>query len=119
MQYYRWIIDMRIIFGAISLSLLVSCAGAGQDSHSKEVFKITDPIIMAVEQYKIENKAYPRTLNVLEPDYIAKLPKAKLNELGVDYRSWKNKQSYKFRFNVSSTGRCSYTPETKWECSDK
>ena len=52
MQYYRWIIDMRIIFGAISLSLLVSCAGAGQDSHSKEVFKITDPIIMAVEQYK-------------------------------------------------------------------
>ena len=110
---------MKIILATFLYSLIISCAGAGQDSHSKEVFKITDPIIMAVEQYKIENNEYPRTLNVLAPDYILKLPQAKLNDLGVDYRSRKQKQSYRFRFNVSSTGRCSYTPETKWECSDK
>ena len=79
-------------------------------------YAVCDPIIAAVEQYKIDKGAYPETLEELVPDYLSEVP-TEVNNQPISYTKTDSSFSLAFHYIGPGMNTCSYTPENKWKCS--
>ena len=119
MSVYTNMKNSVLVMGVSLVALTLSACGsgrAGESSSSKEGFALAEPIIMAVEQYYIENNYYPQKLDILVPDHITSIPMDELGELQMRYRPWLKQSSYKFTFVPDDGQRCDYEPESRWIC---
>jgi len=79
-------------------------------------YAVCDPIIAAVEQYKINKGVYPETLEELVPDYLSEVP-TEVNDQPISYTKTDSSFSLAFHYIGPGMNTCTYTPENKWKCS--
>ena len=79
-------------------------------------YAVCDPIITAVEQYKIDKGVYPETLEQLVPDYLSEVS-TEVNGQPISYTKIESGFSLAFHYIGPGMNTCTYTPEDKWKCS--
>ena len=88
----------------------------GIGEKAEQGYAISEPVIAALEQFKIDKGFYPDALTELVPEYLSAVP-TKDEILDFSYR--KTEASFAFSFHYIGPGMntCTYTPEEKWRCS--
>lgn len=101
--------------------LLSSCVKgrgeAGENISSQQGFELAKPIIIAIEQFHIENNQYPTHLKELIPEHIEQMPWEDLAEYQFGYLA--SQGSYEMTFVPEFKQLCSYTPIKRWTCQDQ
>lgn len=87
-------------------------APPGEGKVAQKFYSKAEPIIKALEEFRLSNGSYPNKLTELAPEYLSHVD---WNEHS--YESFGN--SYKLFFSYEGPGvnSCVYTPEEAWKCS--
>ncbi|MGH1469467.1 MAG: hypothetical protein ACRBBP_11455 [Bdellovibrionales bacterium] len=116
---------MKKINLIILLSLLftgcVTASGKGQKA--EEAYKVCAKLITAIEEYKLKNHKYPRSLDDLTPNFIKSYPKL-IHRFPITFTSSKSdglppEQPYILGFQYVEFGlnSCKYLPtQNEWDC---
>jgi hypothetical protein len=111
-----------LLFSLLVVLFLAACfltpteEPPGVGAKADQGYAACNPILAALEQYRSEKGAYPESLHVLAPGYLAIVPQ-EVN--GYEIRYEKVNESFVLAFEYTGPGMniCTYTPETKWQCS--
>jgi hypothetical protein len=111
------------------LALLIICVAAGYFLYSLMVvdppgkgakaelgYQTCAPIIAALERYHAQQGTYPKTLDLLVPDFIPSVPTS-FDNLDLGYRLADDSYRLDFHYTGPGMNTCSYSPETGWRCS--
>lgn len=109
----------RILIAFTGLSL-ISCGSLSERQQAREGIKASEPLIAAIEKYKIDNGIYPATVQELA------LSDAVINEINehkISYKNWNNQSEYGVGFRMWGPPLnpwCGYGSKTeKWQCLGK
>lgn len=103
-----------LVVGLLLTSCVKGRGEAGENVSSQQGFELAKPVIIAIEQFHIENNQYPKHLKELVPEHIEHMPWEDLAEYQFAYLA--SKGSYEMTFVPEFKQLCSYTPIKRWEC---
>lgn len=89
----------------------------GKGAAAEAWFKRCQPIIDALENYKIKNLHYPENVKTLLPEYVGTIPEEELKQGELRYRAQKGSYELMFTYYGPGVNYCIYKPESKWSCS--
>lgn len=112
----------RIILALLAVVVgTLACSVGGDEPPSEgpkaeEGYRLSEPIIDALGQYREDQGEYPASLDDLVPDYFIALPTGSLIQ---DLWYTRTDESYQLSFAYTGPGMnvCNYTPEAGWQCS--
>lgn len=98
-------------------SILPTEEPPGVGEKAEKGYAASQPVITALESYKLDHGSYPDTLTLLVPDYLPSAP-ARTGELDFYYSSTGDSYQFSFYYLGPGMNACTYTPEAKdWKCS--
>jgi hypothetical protein len=115
------------MFAAVVISL-AACSGVppirigptdeppGVGEKAERGYAASEPVIAALETYRVAHGEYPEQLGALVPDY---LPVIWTGGDDLDYSYSRSGESYSFSFHYRGPGMntCTYKPDAGWHCS--
>ena len=118
MQYTRFKKLLVILFALIALTAckLFTAEPPGVGEKAERGYAALEPVTKALEQYQADTGTYPESLDELVPGYLPSVP-TEVNDESIQYT--KTSESYSLAFHYIGPGMntCTFTPETKWQCS--
>ena len=105
-----------VVFILACNAILPTVEPPGVGKKAEMGYKLSEPVIAALEQYKADHGTYPKTLEELVPDYLSTVP---VSTDGVDFSYSSTGESCSLSFHYTGPGMnsCTYKPETKdWRC---
>jgi hypothetical protein len=88
----------------------------GVGDKAEHGYSVSNQIINALEQFRIETGEYPESLEELVPNYLSAIP-TEVNDQPITYQKTEESFSLIFRYIGPGMNTCTYTPEEKWQCS--
>lgn len=118
MQNSRYKRILFILFALITLTAckLFAAEPPGVGEKAERGYATLDPVIKALEQYQADTGTYPDALDELVPDYLPSVP-TEVNDESILYTKTSASYSLAFHYIGPGMNSCTYTPETKWQCS--
>lgn len=118
--------SIRITAATVLLVSILACQGAGifpteeppgVGEKAEKGYAASQPVITALESYKLDHGSYPDTLIELVPDYLPSVP-TKNEELDFYYSSTGDDYQFSFYYLGPGMNACTYTSKAKdWDCS--
>ncbi len=106
-----------IVFILACNTIIPTVEPPGVGKKAEKGYKLSEPIIAALEQYKAGHGSYPKKLDELAPDYLPE-PPVNTDEIDFSYSSTGESYSLSFHYIGPGMNNCTYKPETKkWNCS--
>ena len=117
-----------LLVAFISISLTAACSTVrlpqivatdeppGVGERAEKGYAFSQPVIAALEAYRLDRGAYPEKLTDLTPEYLASAPTA-TDELDFSYSSTGDSYSFSFHYRGPGMNTCTYKPEGEWHCS--
>jgi hypothetical protein len=108
-------------FLLFAILLLVACKfftsePPGVGEKSERGYAICEPMIKALEQYRVDTGEYPEALTQLIPKYLS-VVSAEVNNEPISYTKTDEGFSLSFHYVGPGMNTCTYTPKDKWHCS--
>lgn len=117
-SYFR-----RYLVPLVFIALIPACAvipteePPGVGERAEKGYAASQPVIAALESYKLDHGSYPESLIELVPDYLSSVP-AKTEELDFFYSRTETGYQFSFYYLGPGMNACTYAPEAKdWKCS--
>jgi len=113
------IIKSTLIVLVVLNVVLAGCCAPMECKPAKLGFRYYAPIIVALENYKLENDDYPSSLNELVPKHLAEIPVSPNPPWPGNAGYEKIKKTFTLAFRYSGPGQniCVYrSTEKKWSC---
>ncbi len=110
------VVPFFVVFILACNTIIPTVEPPGVGQKAEKGYKLSEPIIAALERYKADHGIYPEKIDELVPDYLSTLP---VSTDEVDFFYSKTGESYSFSFHYigPGTNSCTYTPEAKdWRC---
>jgi hypothetical protein len=105
-----------IVFTLACNTIIPTVEPPGVGEKADKGYKLSEPIIAALEQYKAGHGSYPQKLDELAPDYLP-VPPVSTDEIDFFYSITGESYSFSFHYIGPGTNTCTYKPETKkWNC---
>jgi len=112
----NFLLSCFVIFFISACSLLQSEEAPGEGTKAEAGYAACNPIIAALEEYKLQTGAYPESLAALAPEFLAEIP-TQVNDQDIQYFRAAEGFSLSFHYLGPGMNTCTYTPQSQWKCS--